>query len=100
MTRITKWRLACALLAIVVVATLPLTVAFRRGLLDMLPLLVLLACPLMHFLMHRRHGSDEAHAAEPSHAMRDEPAVAPLPPYAGRALSAPTATRWHGHTHT
>lgn len=97
MTRRTLWRLACALLAIAVVATLPYTVAFRRWLFDMLPLLVLLACPLMHLVMHRRHGSHETHTDHLSQPTRDESAVAPLPSYAGRASSAPTATRRHRH---
>lgn len=55
MTRPTKWHLAGALLAVVVIATLPSTVAFRRWLLDFLPLIVLLACPLLHVAMHPKH---------------------------------------------
>lgn len=97
MTRRKIWRFACALLAIAVVATLPYTVAFRRWLFDMLPLLVLLACPLMHLVMHRRHGSHDTPAGAPSHATRDEPPVVPLPSYAERASSSPTATRRHAN---
>ena len=38
----------------------------RAHLLGALPWLLLLACPLMHFLMHRRHGGQhQAHAAQP-----------------------------------
>lgn len=96
MMRTTKWRFACAVLAIAG-ATLPYTVAFRRWLFDMLPLLVLLACPLAHFIMHRRHGGHAPRADEPSHAAHTEPAVAPLPPYARRASSAPTGAHRHGH---
>jgi hypothetical protein len=38
----------------------------RAHLLGALPWLILLACPLMHFLMHRRHGGQHrAHATQP-----------------------------------
>ena len=35
----------------------------RAHLLGVLPWLLLLACPLTHMLMHRRHGSRHEHAA-------------------------------------
>jgi Protein of unknown function (DUF2933) len=36
----------------------------RLHLFGVLPYLLLLACPIMHFFMHRRHGSHGAHTAE------------------------------------
>lgn len=97
MTRTTRWHLLYALPAIAVVATLPHTIEFRRWLLDMLPLLVLLACCLAHLVRHRHHVNHRAHAGTPSHAMRDEPAVALHPAYVGRASPVPTATRRRSH---
>ena len=98
MTRITKWRLAGAALAVAFIATLPYTVTPRRWLYDFLPLLVLLACPVMHLLVHRRHGRHAAHAGAPSHALPDEPAIAPVAPHAGRGSAVPIGVRAHGHT--
>jgi hypothetical protein len=57
MTRTTKWRLLGVLIAAAVIVTLPFTVPFRRWVFDFLPLLVLLACPLIHLVMHRHHGA-------------------------------------------
>ena len=97
MTRITKWRIAWAVLAVALIATLPFTVPFRRWLFDFLPLLVLLACPLIHLVMHRRHGSHAAHAGTPLQTTRAEPAVVPRPSSAGRVPSVPTVTGSPGH---
>ena len=77
MMRITRWRLAGALLAVAVVATLPFTVTFRRWVFDFLPLLVLLACPLMHVVTHRRHGTH--HRPSDQRAPRALQAGGPLP---------------------
>ena len=40
----------------------------RVHLLGVLPWLILLACPLMHLLMHRRHGGHHDHATQPGQA--------------------------------
>lgn len=57
MTRLTRWGLAGALTAAAVIVTLPFTVTFRRWVFDFLPLLVLLACALLHLVTHRLHGT-------------------------------------------
>jgi hypothetical protein len=75
MTHITKWRLGAALIAAAVIATLPLTVAFRRWVFDFLPLLVLPACLLLHLVMHRHHGT--RHQPSDQRAPRDEPPGGP-----------------------
>lgn len=36
----------------------------RAHLFNILPLLILLACPLMHVFMHGKHGSDHNHHSE------------------------------------
>jgi hypothetical protein len=45
----------------------------RAHLLGALPWLILLACPLMHLLMHRRHGGQHhAHATQPGESNQKE----------------------------
>lgn len=63
MTRNTQRHLAGVLLAGIVLITLPFTVTIRRLLLDYLPLLVLVACTLVHLVMHRHRGA----STKPSH---------------------------------
>lgn len=79
MTRTIQWRLVGALTAAIVIATLPFTVTVRRWVFDFLPLLVLLACPLIHAVMYRHHGASRQPSDE--RPPRDElPGGPPLTP--------------------
>lgn len=51
--RIHHW----VLIGFFVIATFFLLTEHRAHLFGFLPFLLLLACPLMHFFMHRNHGS-------------------------------------------
>jgi hypothetical protein len=57
MTRTAKWCLLALALALLValLVTLPRTVAVRRWVFDLLPLIVLMACPLLHLGSHGHH---------------------------------------------
>lgn len=61
MTRPVKWGAPGLALLVALVVTLPETVTVRRWVFDLLPLLVLLACPLLHLAGHGRHAR-RAHA--------------------------------------
>lgn len=53
--RTVKWSALALALLVALVVTLPETVAVRRWVFDLLPLLVLVACPLLHLAGHGRH---------------------------------------------
>lgn len=55
MNRTVRWSALALLLVIVLFATLPQTVAARRWVFDLLPLIVLLACLLFHLVGHAHH---------------------------------------------
>lgn len=55
------WRLLALASLVALVVTLPQTVDVRRRVFDLLPLIVLLACPLVHLAGHGPH----AHRAHP-----------------------------------
>ena len=55
-----RWMLICLL----AVAVLLLALEHRAHLLGILPFLILLACPLMHFFMHRGHGGGHQHGSD------------------------------------
>lgn len=57
-----SWWLAATLFAAVVLALLWGT--HQMHILGALPFLILLACPLIHFFMHRKHG--DGHHGPPS----------------------------------
>jgi len=50
------WATRCALLGFLAVAGFFLVTEHRAHLFGALPYLLLLACPLLHFFMHRGHG--------------------------------------------
>ena len=61
MTRTLKGIVLAAALLVVLIVTLPETVAVRRWVFDLLPLIVLVACPLLHLTGHGDHAR-RAHA--------------------------------------
>lgn len=54
-------RLVMLCAAVAIVGGVLLT-GHSNHLIEFLPYLLLLACPFMHFFMHRRHGSDDQDA--------------------------------------
>lgn len=68
MTRTVKWGAPGLALLVALVVTLPETVAVRRWVFDLLPLLVLLACPILHLGGHGRHAHRAQVATEDSDA--------------------------------
>ena len=52
------------LIGFLAVAVLFLALEHRAHLLGILPFLILLACPLMHFFMHRGHGGGHQHGSD------------------------------------
>lgn len=56
-----KWRFHWVLCGFLAVAGILLFLEHRAHLLGALPYLLLLACPLLHFFMHRGHGGHGGH---------------------------------------
>lgn len=54
-------RAASALLGFAVIAGFFLLIEHRAHALEWLPWVILLACPLLHLLMHRGHGGGHRH---------------------------------------
>jgi hypothetical protein len=58
------WRQHAVLAAFIAVAAFYLYTEHQAHLLDVLPWLLLLACPLMHVFMHRGHGHHGTHGGK------------------------------------
>ena len=52
------WRISLVLIVFLVIAAFFLITEHRAHLFGVLPYLLLLACPLMHWLMHGGHGEE------------------------------------------
>lgn len=67
------WLTANGLAAIVLIAFVSyfLLIEHRQHLFQWLPLLIILACPLLHVFMHRGHGHDGNDSDRQDHAHHD-----------------------------
>lgn len=72
MTRTGKWIVLALALLVALIATLPQTLAVRRWVFDLLPLLVLLACPLFHRFGHAQHRPGRPDQSSHRRALREE----------------------------